>query len=113
MKSAIDYGRNQSVKSAEAVAKYVAVKHPDFDLFPALPSRFTVEFQSQTLQPREGGDYVQETTFAISFGNQYLLEELGYVTVKRVYDCLSDAREQTPEYPTADTQVHYTEAKTA
>ena len=112
MKSVIGYGRRESVKSAKAVAKYVASRYPEFDLFPALPAEFTVEFESQTLRRGPAGDYVQETTFTVSFGNQYLLEELGQVMVKRTYDCLSDAREQEPDYPKADVQVHYTETKT-
>jgi len=79
MKSVIGYGRRESVKSAKAVAKYVASRYPEFDLFPALPAEFTVEFESQTLRRGPAGDYVQETTFTVSFGNQYLLEELGQV----------------------------------
>jgi hypothetical protein len=112
MKATIGYGRHQSVKSAEAVAKYVAAEHPDFDLFPALPSDFHVEFDSQTLEQGPAGDYVQKTTFTVSFGSQYLLEELGQVTVKRLYDCLSDAREQTPPHATTETTVHYVETPT-
>jgi len=112
MKATIGYGRHQSVKSAEAVAKYVAAEYPDFDLFPALPSDFHVEFDSQTLEQGPAGDYVQKTTFTVSFGSQYLLEELGQVTVKRLYDCLSDAREQTPDHATTETTVHYVETPT-
>lgn len=113
MKSVIGYRRNQSAKSVRAVAKYVAAKHPDFDLFPALPSGFAVEFESQTLREGPDGDYIQETTFSVSFGNQHLLQDLGQVTIKRTYDCLSDARDQSGDYPTAETTVHFTEAKTA
>ena len=112
MKATIGYGRHQSVKSAEAVAEYVAAEYPDFDLFPAFPSDFHVEFDSQTLEQDRGGDYVQRTTFTVSFGSQYLLEELGQVIVERMYDCLSDAREQTPAHATTETTVHFVETPT-
>lgn len=111
MKEAIGYAPHDEIRSAEAIAKYVAIRHPHFEIFPALPSRYTVNFVESTTE-KQGGQFVQATAFEISIGGPHLRQVLGTVTVERSYETLSDARTLDGIDNAIDAKICYQEAAT-
>jgi len=110
-KEALDYGIAEDIDNIEAVAEYVALQHPNFDLFPALPSVFQVQFVGQMLT-RDSGQIVQESEFEVRYGDRAVQEILGTVTIQREYDTLDAARSRSVVDEAVDAKVEYRAAPT-
>jgi len=108
-KETIGYGPNDTVDEIEAVAEYVALQHPHFDMFPALPSAFQVQFLGQALT-RDDGQIVQKSEFEIRYGDRTVQQVLGTVTVKREYEDLDAARSRSIIDEAVDASVEYRKA---
>ncbi|MDT3437807.1 hypothetical protein [Haloarcula sp. 1CSR25-25] len=110
-KDTLGYGVEDSIDSIEAVAKYVALQHPNFDLFPTLPSVFQVQFLGQALT-RDSGQIVQKSEFEVRYGDRAVQQILGTVTIRREYDTLDAARRRSLIDEAVDATVEYRETPT-
>ncbi|RLM94322.1 hypothetical protein [Haloarcula sp. Atlit-7R] len=110
-KEALDYGIEDNIDSIEAVAEYVALQHPNFDLFPALPSVFQVQFLGQVLT-RDGDQIVQKSEFEVRYGDRSVQQILGTVTLERRYDSLDASRSRSVVDEAVDATVEYRETTT-
>lgn len=108
-KDAVGLGTGDSLRDVAAVAKYVALEHPDFTFSPPLPSVYDLEFEHRELTRTDEG-FEQRTTFTVLYGDKPVQEELGTISIHRIYDSMPDTSTPLDGTEADDAKVKYTES---